>query len=174
MWIAPIGCIEPGWGGLGSAMLLHMNLDACTGCGTCIEMCSAGAICLVAGKAIINTELCTTCQVCIGVCPTGAIMAAKPPAQAPPAEVPRSPAGALPSQEQKPAPGGIPLWTGIALVLVEHRIVPRLADAFIVALEQWLSRPKPAPTTTSWQNTLQGKVGRRPTYRHRRRSNRSA
>jgi hypothetical protein len=84
---------------------------------------------------------------------------------------PPPPVGALPPQKQPAAPGGIALWTGIALALVEHRIVPRLADAFNVALEQWLSRPKPAPTTTFWQNELQGKVGRRTTYRHRRRGN---
>jgi NAD-dependent dihydropyrimidine dehydrogenase PreA subunit len=150
-------------------MMLNMNLDACTGCGVCVEMCPVGAMCLIAGKAVINTELCTACQTCIDVCPTGAIMVVVPPAQAT-----RSPAGASPSQEQRAAPGGIALWTGIALALVEHRIVPRLADAFIVALERWLSRPKPAPTTTLWQNTLQDKVGRRPTYRHRRRNNRSA
>jgi hypothetical protein len=89
----------------------------------------------------------------------------------PPAQAARSSAGALPSQKQKAAPGGLALWTSIALALVEHRIVPRLADAFIVALEQWLSRPKPSPTTTSWQDVLQGKGGREPTYRHRRRGN---
>jgi len=154
-------------------MMLYMNLDACTGCGVCVEMCPAGAMCLVASKAVINTELCTVCQACIGVCPTGAIMVVTSPAQAALTAVPRPPAAALPSQKQEAAPGGIALWTGIALALVEHRIVPRLADAFIVALEQWLSRPKPAPTTTSWQNALQGKVGRGPTYRHRRRGNRS-
>ena len=154
-------------------MMLYMNLDACTGCGVCVEMCPAGAMCLVASKAVINTELCTVCQACIGVCPTGAIMVVTSPAQAALTAVPRPPAAALPSQKQEAAPGGIALWTGIALAQVEHRIVPRLADAFIVALEQWLSRPKPAPTTTSWQNALQGKVGRGPTYRHRRRGNRS-
>jgi len=154
-------------------MMLHMNLDACTGCGVCVEMCPVGAMCLVAGKAVIDTELCTVCQTCIGVCPTGAIMVATPPAHADLTAMPRPPAGALPPQKQEAAPGGIALWTGIALALVEHRIVPRLAEAFIVALEQRLSRPKPAPTTTSWQNALQGKVGRGPTYRHRKRGNHS-
>jgi NAD-dependent dihydropyrimidine dehydrogenase PreA subunit len=152
-------------------MMLHMNLNACTGCGVCIGACPAGAMGLVAGKAVINTELCTVCQTCIEVCPTGAIMVVTPPAQAALTAVPRPPAVAQPSQKPEAAPGGIALWTGIALALVEHRIVPRLAEVFIVALERWLSRPKPAPTTTSWQNALQGKVGRGPTYRHRKRGN---
>jgi NAD-dependent dihydropyrimidine dehydrogenase PreA subunit len=154
-------------------MMLHMNLDACTGCGVCVEMCPAGAMCLVAGKAVINTEFCTVCQACIEVCPTGAIMVVTPPAQAALTAVPRPPAAALPSQKQEAAPGGIALWTGIALALVEHRIVPRLADAFIVALEQWQSHPKPSGATTAWRDVLQGKVGRGPTYRHRWRGNHS-
>jgi len=130
-------------------MMLHMNLDACTGCGVCVEMCPAGAMCLVAGKAVINTELCTACKACIEVCPTGAITVVTPPTQAALATVPQAPATTLPSQKRDAAPGGLALWTGIALALVEHRIVPRLADALIAALEQWQSRPKPSQATTA-------------------------
>jgi NAD-dependent dihydropyrimidine dehydrogenase PreA subunit len=154
-------------------MMLHMNLNACTGCGVCIEACPAGAMCLVAGKAVVNTELCTVCQACVEVCPTGAIMVVTPPAQAALTAVPRPPAAALPSQKQEAAPGGIALWTGIALALVEHRIVPRLTDALIAALEHWQSRPRPAPTTTAWRDMIQGKVGRGMAHQHRRRGNRS-
>jgi NAD-dependent dihydropyrimidine dehydrogenase PreA subunit len=153
-------------------MMLHMNLDACTGCGVCVVACPVGALTLVAGKAVINTELCIACKACIEVCPTGAIAVVTPPMQAALATT-QAPATARSPQKKDTAPGGLVLWTGIALALVEHRIVPRLADAFNVALEQWLSRPKTAPTTTSWQSVLQGKVGRGPTYRHRRRGNRS-
>ena len=155
----------------GQAMMLHMNLDACTGCGVCVVACPAGAMGLVAGKAVINTEHCTACEMCIEVCPSGAITVVTPPTQAALATVPQAPATGLPSQKRDAAPGGLALWTGIALALIEHRIVPRLVDAFIVALEQWQSRPKPSPAATPWQDILQGKVGRGPTYRHRRRGN---
>jgi len=98
-------------------MMLHMNLDACTGCGVCIGACPAGAMCLVTGKAVVNTEFCTVCRTCIGMCPTGAVMVVTPPAHAALTAVPRPPAAALPSQKQEAAPGGIALWTGIALAL---------------------------------------------------------
>ena len=150
-------------------MMLHMNLDACTGCGVCVETCPAGAMCLVAGKAVINTELCTVCQTCIGVCPTGAIMVVTPPVQAALTAVPPPAAAAPPSRKQGAAPGGLALWTSIALALVEHQVAPRLADAFIVALERWQARPKPTQATTAWRDVIQGQVARGPTYRHRKR-----
>jgi NAD-dependent dihydropyrimidine dehydrogenase PreA subunit len=152
-------------------MMLHMNLDACTGCGVCIAACPAGAIGLVAGKAVINTELCTACKACIEACPTGAITLVMPPTKVASASMPQVPAMAQSSQTSEAKPGGLALWTGIALALVEHRIVPRLADAFIVALEHWLSRPKPSKVATAWRDAIEGKVGRGPTYRHRRRGN---
>jgi len=154
-------------------MMLHLNLDTCTGCGVCVEACPAGALSLVAGKAVINAELCTACKACIEVCPTGAITIVEPPARAVLATVPQAPATVLPSQKRDVAPGGLALWTGIALALVEHRIVPRLTDALIAALEHWQSRPKPSQATTAWRDVIEGKVGRGPTYRHRRRGNHS-
>lgn len=158
--------------GMGVMMMVHVKVDACEGCGACVQVCPAGAVRLFAGKAVINAQLCTACEACVEACPTAAITVAGPLAQAALADA-QFPATARPEQKTQPAPGGLALWTGIALALVEHRIVPRLADAFVAALEQWLSRPKPAPTTALWQNTLRGKVGHGPTYRHRRRSNRS-
>jgi len=149
-------------------MMLYMNLDACTGCGVCVETCPAGAMCLVAGKAVINTELCTVCQACIGVCPTGAIMAVTP-AQAALTAVPRTPAATLPSQKQEAAPGGLALWTSIALALVEHQVAPRLADALVAALERWPARPKPTQATTAWRDVIQGQVARGPAHQRRRR-----
>jgi len=157
---------------MGVMMMVYVKVDACEGCGACVQVCPTGAVRLFAGKAIINAQLCTACEACVGACPADAITVAGSLAQAVPADA-QFPATARPEQKTQSAPGGLALWTGIALALVEHRIVPRLADAFVVALEQWLSRPKPAPTTTSWQNALQGKVGHGPTYRHRKRGNHS-
>jgi NAD-dependent dihydropyrimidine dehydrogenase PreA subunit len=145
-------------------MMLHMNLDTCTGCGACVVACPTGAICLVAGKAVVNTELCTVCEACVEVCPTGAITVVGLPAQT-------APAAARPSQKTRTAPGGLALWTGIALALVEHQVVPRLADTLVAALERWQARSKPTQATTAWQDVIQGKVGRGPAYRHRRRGN---
>ncbi len=52
-----------------------IDLDACTGCGDCVEWCPTGAVKLVNGKAIVvrpeNCNYCTDCEI---VCPSGAIL----------------------------------------------------------------------------------------------------
>ena len=45
----------------------------CTGCGACAEVCPAGAIAMVDGKACVDEETCTGCEICMDVCPEGAI-----------------------------------------------------------------------------------------------------
>lgn len=50
--------------------------DRCTGCGTCAQVCPAGAV-TVDGTAGVNTELCNACGICVGSCPQGAIILKK-------------------------------------------------------------------------------------------------
>lgn len=45
----------------------------CTGCGTCLESCPAGAITMQGQVARIDPELCTLCGSCSDVCPQNAI-----------------------------------------------------------------------------------------------------
>ncbi len=47
--------------------------EKCTGCGTCIEICPAGAISLKDGKAVIDLKKCAGCLACVSVCPQKAI-----------------------------------------------------------------------------------------------------
>ncbi|MGE4568217.1 MAG: DUF362 domain-containing protein [Bacteroidales bacterium] len=54
-------------------MLPEVNSDECVGCGTCIDVCRAGAISVVKDKAVINPELCIGCRACEKVCPMDAI-----------------------------------------------------------------------------------------------------
>lgn len=49
-----------------------VNQDACTGCGTCSDVCPTDAIKMESEKAVITWE-CTDCGVCTRVCPEGAI-----------------------------------------------------------------------------------------------------
>jgi len=48
-------------------------MDACTGCGVCVDACPFGAIEMVNGKAVIN-EACRACGQCVEACPVGAIV----------------------------------------------------------------------------------------------------
>lgn len=45
----------------------------CTGCGTCVDHCPAGALSLVAGLPTVNIGSCITCFCCQEICPERAI-----------------------------------------------------------------------------------------------------
>jgi electron transfer flavoprotein alpha subunit/NAD-dependent dihydropyrimidine dehydrogenase PreA subunit len=53
-------------------MELKVDLDKCTGCGTCVFACPFGAIEVVGGKAKVF-ESCTDCGACVDQCPEGAL-----------------------------------------------------------------------------------------------------
>jgi len=54
-------------------MLIRINIEKCTGCGTCVSVCPFGAIILKDDKAFI-TEACTLCGSCVEACPESAII----------------------------------------------------------------------------------------------------
>ena len=54
-------------------MTYIVDLDLCTGCGSCITACPAGAITFEGECARIDEALCTECGTCIEECPVGAI-----------------------------------------------------------------------------------------------------
>jgi uncharacterized Fe-S center protein len=47
--------------------------ERCRGCGTCVEVCPAGALALVEEKARIDPEQCIRCGECMTVCPQSAV-----------------------------------------------------------------------------------------------------
>jgi len=53
-------------------MELKVDLDKCTGCGTCVFACPFGAIEIVDGKAKVY-ESCVDCGACVDQCPEGAL-----------------------------------------------------------------------------------------------------
>lgn len=50
----------------------HVDPEKCVGCGTCAEVCSAGAIKMVGVVPVINEDLCFECGACVIRCPAGA------------------------------------------------------------------------------------------------------
>ena len=57
-----------------SSVIPEIDLEKCNGCGDCIELCPAGTVSLVNGKAtIVKPEDCDYCTDCEAICPSEAI-----------------------------------------------------------------------------------------------------
>ena len=56
-----------------SSLKPAINIDNCTLCGSCIEVCPASAISEVSGKAFVNSNLCIGCCECIALCKLDAV-----------------------------------------------------------------------------------------------------
>ncbi len=53
--------------------MFSIDKAKCTGCGSCIDVCSQKAITIHDNLAMINKDLCIQCGNCARVCPAGAI-----------------------------------------------------------------------------------------------------
>lgn len=145
-------------------MLIQVDEEKCCACGTCLEVCSTGAISLETGKAVINRALCTQCEACIGACPSGALSLVLDavPAKAEnkvPVLVKKQP---LLVQKQRPlAP-----WVGTTLAFLTQEILPRLVDVAVTALERRVEQPTTSLVDAEWQPVTGD--GNRPRRRRRR------
>jgi len=54
-------------------MAVIVDLEKCTGCGTCEDGCPVEAIEVEDGKAKVDEETCVDCGTCIDECPEKAI-----------------------------------------------------------------------------------------------------
>jgi ferredoxin len=54
-------------------MSVIVDLEKCTGCGTCEEGCPVEAIKVENDKAVVDKEACVDCGTCIEECPEKAI-----------------------------------------------------------------------------------------------------
>ena len=55
--------------------MAHVISDACTSCGSCVEVCPVEAISAGDGKHVIDADACVDCGACVGECPVEAISA---------------------------------------------------------------------------------------------------
>ena len=54
-------------------MAAKVDMELCTGCGACVEICPTEAISLHDGKARVDGDKCVDCGVCESECPADAI-----------------------------------------------------------------------------------------------------
>jgi NAD-dependent dihydropyrimidine dehydrogenase PreA subunit len=116
-------------------MKTQIDEDRCTGCGSCVEACSAGAMSLTHGLATVDHTICTQCQACIDACPTGAITTL--------ADTPmifQQPAVISDISEARPLLTKSQPWLASVLAFAEREILPRLTDILIGALERRFTR----------------------------------
>ncbi|NLA38645.1 MAG: 4Fe-4S binding protein [Methanomicrobiales archaeon] len=50
-----------------------VDVEKCTGCETCMDVCPSDAITMVDGKAKVDPDLCVECETCVDECPSEAI-----------------------------------------------------------------------------------------------------
>jgi NAD-dependent dihydropyrimidine dehydrogenase PreA subunit len=158
-------------------MFIQVNQALCAGCGTCVEVCSVGAIQLADQRPVINDALCTQCDACIAACPNGAIAVLSIPTQSVPiAVLPAAesamisvPAQTVLLETETPARGLAPL-AGAALAFLGREVAPRLADALLTVLERKLARPITtitAPVSPSSRGLIARGRGERRQARYR-------
>jgi Fe-S-cluster-containing hydrogenase component 2 len=134
--------------------VIRISGELCTGCGSCIDACSAGAILLVDHHAEILENLCIACEACLDACPNGAIILITEPAYtesitiqhliSPGLEVDQHPIS-LP-ETAVPA-RGLNSLAGAALAFLRSEVAPRLMDMAIKSIEN--KRAQPTATTIS-------------------------
>jgi len=167
-----------------SEQTICVDVDRCTGCGACAEVCPTGAICLVDGEsgryAEVNQSECCGCEACVDACPEGAIMTKVEPAIA--GELVQEEAKLVPLEPQhravslgQPVPKAL-TWLGAALVFAAREIVPRVAVSLLDAWDRRAghlavpSNDLRKEQTGQWSVTnLPRRGGRR--HRQRRRGN---
>ncbi len=53
--------------------MYQIDIQKCSGCAVCVDVCEVGAIYLVNRQAHIDNSRCTACGKCVTSCPTAAI-----------------------------------------------------------------------------------------------------
>jgi Fe-S-cluster-containing hydrogenase component 2 len=54
-------------------MTAIVDVETCSGCGECVEVCPLDAIEMKDDKAVVDADTCGDCGACVDVCPTEAI-----------------------------------------------------------------------------------------------------
>lgn len=58
---------------MSSGQIVWIDLEQCTGCAACAELCHLAAVSMTNGRAHVDEKTCDGCQACIDACPERAI-----------------------------------------------------------------------------------------------------
>src|SRR4030042_6847982 len=123
--------------------VIRISGELCTGCGSCIDACSTGAIHLVDHQAEIDETLCIACEACLEACPNGAIIAITAPVYTAPIMVqPVTDSGLELNQPPTMLPGtmvpirGLKPLAGAALSFLGSEVAPRLGGVLIKSIRR--------------------------------------
>jgi Fe-S-cluster-containing hydrogenase component 2 len=134
-------------------MIVKVNQDKCSGCGTCVDACPERAIRLYKNMAIIDEAICTQCEACISLCEPGALYVEVDEAQIVPTA--RQPLPAKPATRVLPEQRSLAPWMGTALTFLGQEILPRLVNVGMTVLEQRLTSA-PAKSTPDLASSTTG------------------
>jgi len=132
--------------------VIRISGELCTGCGSCIDACSTGAIHLVDHQAEIDETLCIACEACLDACPNGAIILITEPAYTEPITIQHV---ITPGLELNQPPTMLPVTAvpvrglkplaGAEFSFLGSEVAQRLMDGLIKSIERRLTQP----TTTT-------------------------
>ncbi len=54
-------------------MAVQADLEKCTGCGACVDVCPSEALSVEDDKIVVNDEACIDCGICVDECPVEAL-----------------------------------------------------------------------------------------------------
>ena len=148
-----------------TADTLFVDVDRCSGCGVCVDVCPNGAMSFQDGKACITQALCNQCEACTDSCPEGAILSVTEQSLV----HSEDPSEVLVQQSASGRGVGVARVApaiSAALLFIGREVVPRVADRLLDAVEAKVSESSTRSTGDGTRSSRAGTGGGR---RRRRR-----